>query len=139
MLSQEQLQPIKNYISKFMALPDAVWQPHAACLTRLTLKKGEFLLKSGQVCNHVSFVNYGFLRTFTLVNGEDVTINFSIEGNYVTEYCSFLTRQPTNENVIATTDCELIQLSYENMQRLYKEVPAWQEFGRLISKNTVYC
>lgn len=107
---------------------------HQAVLTRRFLKKGEFLLKAGEVCNHVTFINKGLFRSYMEIDGEEVTTNFAFEGNYVTEYISFVTRQPTTEFIVAMEDGELLQVRYEDLQATYAKAQVWERFGRLIAE-----
>jgi CRP-like cAMP-binding protein len=104
------------------------------CLTVRKLQKGDFLVKAGQVCNHVSFINKGLIRIYYSVDGKDISIGFVGEGEYTSEYESFLTRKPAVQNLEVLSDAELIDLSFDDMQHLYKEYPAFQEFGRKIAE-----
>lgn len=125
---------IRNYISQFLSFTDEEWELHRSLLTRRWLKKGEFLLTAGQVCNHVSFINTGYFRVYNLIEGVERTNNFAFEGNYVTDYCSFLTRQPANDFIVALEDAQVLQLSYDHMQAAFEKSPVWQKFGRLIAE-----
>ncbi len=131
----DEFSSIRNYISKFLSFNDAEWELHQSLLTRKWLKKGELLLTGGQVCNHVSFINTGHFRTYNIVHNEERTSNFAFEGNYVTDYCSFLTRQPSSDFIVAMDDAHVLHLSYENMQSAFEKSPVWQKFGRLIAEH----
>lgn len=125
---------LENYISQFLKVPDEEWAPAWELHTFKDLKKGEFLTKAGRVCNHVSFINHGCFRVHSLIGDKEVTGNFFFENNYTTDYASFLTRSPSSENIQALEEAQVVQLSYEDMQRLYGRHPIWQQFGRLIAE-----
>jgi CRP-like cAMP-binding protein len=125
---------LRRYITQFINVTDEEWRLHEASLRRRNLKKGEYLLKAGDVCQHVSFINYGSFRVYNLIKGEDTTSNFHFEGNYVTDYSSFLTQQPSDDFIIALDDAEVMELHYNDLQPLYEKVPAWQKFGRLMAE-----
>ncbi len=110
------------------------WLAMQEVLTVKQIKKGGYLIKEGQVCNHVSFINRGLVRLFYNSNGKDISVGFLPENNYVSEYESFLTRLPATQNIDALTDTEVIDLSYDNMQPLYKHYPVFQEFGRKMAE-----
>jgi len=103
-------------------------------LTVRQIPKGDFLVKAGQVCQHVSFINIGLVRLYYTVDGKDISIGFVGEGEYTSEYESFLTRSPASQNIGALTDVEVIDLGIDDMQRLYKQFPVFQEFGRKIAE-----
>lgn len=125
---------IREYISRFVNFTEEEWQAHQAMLVRRFLKKGEFVLRAGEVCNHVTFLNKGFVRIYNIVQEEEVTVNFGFNGNYVTDYTSFLTRQPSLDYIVAMEDLEVLQMSYSNMQKGYETCAVWQKFGRLIAE-----
>ena len=104
------------------------------CFTIRQLQKGDFLIKAGQVCRHVYFVNHGLLRIFYSFEGKDISIGFVGTGEYTSEYESFLTRQPAAQNIEALTDVEVVELGFDDVQFLYRQYPAFQEFGRKIAE-----
>lgn len=130
----DEFSQLRKYISQFLEVSEEEWQMHQAVLTRRFLKKGEFLLRAGEVCNHVTFINKGLFRSYMEIEGEEVTTNFAFEGNYVTEYTSFLTRQSSSEFIVAMEDAELLQLRYEDLQAAYAKAQVWERFGRLIAE-----
>ena len=104
------------------------------CLTTRHISKGDYIAKAGQVCQYVSFFNEGLARLYYTVDGKDVSIGFVGKGEYTSEYESFLTRKPAMQNIGALTDVELVDLLYDDMQRLYRQYPVFQEFGRKIAE-----
>ena len=125
---------LQNYIGQFLDVPDEEWEPAWNLYSVRELKKGDFLLKAGQVCKHVSFINQGCFRVHSNIGDTQVTSNFFFANNYGTDYASFLTRTPSPENIQALEDAQVVQLNFENMQRLYQRHPVWQQFGRLIAE-----
>lgn len=104
------------------------------CFTVRQLQKGDFLIKKGQVCRHVSFINKGLVRLYYSFEGKDISIGFIGDGAYASEYESFLTRKPASQNIEALTGVELVDLGYDDMQQLYSQYPSLQEFGRKIAE-----
>ena len=125
---------LRRYVGQFITVTDEEWRLHEAALRRRNLKKGEWLLKKGDVCQHVSFINYGCFRIYNIVKGEELTTDFSFEGNYITDYSSFLTQKPSAAYIIAQEDAEVMELHYNDMQVLYEKIPSWQKYGRLITE-----
>lgn len=126
---------IKAYYYQLVPqITESEWQALEECLIIRQLKKGEFLVKAGQVCKYVSFVNAGLVRLYYSIDGKDISIGFAQKGDYTSEYESFLTRKPAAQNIEALTEVEVIDLGYDDMQRLYKAHPVFQEFGRKIAE-----
>ena len=134
MVSDEEFSRLRAYVNRFMVLPEPDFGAMQQRMVRQTVPKGGHLLKAGEVCTGIAFINKGHLRSHCLVKGEEVTYNFWFEGNFITDYSSFLTRQPSAETHEALDDVEVITVSYEDMQDLYKQFPGWDKFGRLIAE-----
>ena len=122
------------YIHLVPQLTQSEWEALENCLSIRHFKKGDFLVKAGQICKHVSFINSGLVRLYYSVDGKDISIGFAQQGDYTSEYESFLTRKAAAQNIEALTETEVIDLGYDDMQRLYKAHPVFQEFGRKISE-----
>ena len=131
----DEFTPLKHFIDRIVEATEPEWKAHRDCLTRRFLKKGEFLIREGQVSNNVSFVNKGLFRVYKDLNGQEITKHFFFPLEYATEYVSFLTRQPSEIHVKAMEDSELIELHYDKVQILYDHFPVWQKYGRLMAEN----
>lgn len=127
--------PLREFALKFINFSETEWRAFRDLLTRRFLKKGEFLVQSGEVCHYVSFINTGSFRVFLEVNGQEINKHFFFEHEYASDYGSFLTRSPGILNIKALEAAELMELSYEKVQWLYERFPIWQKFGRLIAES----
>jgi CRP/FNR family transcriptional regulator, anaerobic regulatory protein len=126
---------IKSYYRKLVPhIRESELEALESCLSVRQIAKGDFLVKAGQVCKHVSFINSGLVRVYYTTDGKDISIGFAGAGDYTSEYESFLTLKPAAQNIGALTDVEVIDLAFNDMQRLYKQYPVFQEFGRKIAE-----
>lgn len=71
---------------------------------------------------------------FYMIDGREICTGFINENEYISQYDSFLTKQPSTGNIDALEDCELINLSYDDMQAIYKTNPVFERFGRKIAE-----
>ncbi|HEX8278110.1 MAG TPA: Crp/Fnr family transcriptional regulator [Segetibacter sp.] len=127
---------IKAYYKKLVpAITDTELGALEECLTIRRIEKGGFLVRQGQVCNYVTFINEGLVRIFYNADGKDVAIGFIAENEYTSEYESFLTRKPAAQNIDVLSDAVLIDLAYNDVRQLYKTYPSFQEFGRKIAEH----
>lgn len=104
-------------------------------LTTKSLKRKEFLLQQGEICKFASFINKGCLRYFYLVDGEEHTGQFFFENGWYLDYESFLTGKPSKQNIEALEPTDLVVLSKIDLEKLYKEIPKFERFGRLMAEN----
>jgi CRP-like cAMP-binding protein len=56
------------------------------------------------------------------------------QNEYIAQYDSFLLQQPSAGSIDALEDCEMVNLSYADMQLLYRSHPVFQVFGRKIAE-----
>ncbi|NHA05036.1 Crp/Fnr family transcriptional regulator [Mucilaginibacter sp. HC2] len=99
--------------------------------SELNLKSGEYLLRDGQVCKHVAFINKGLVRYFINNDGDERTMFFNKEGEFVCNYISFLPQLPSDKNIQALEATQLYVISYEKLQRFYQEINSGEKFGRV--------
>ena len=65
-------------------------------------------------------------------NEEEATLEFTKEGEFVADYGSFISRQPSIQNIQALEDCEFLVIDYEDLQNLYKKSKNANFLGRMI-------
>jgi CRP-like cAMP-binding protein len=97
-----------------------------------TYHKGDFFLPEGQVCKQVGFVTKGLLRYYINHDGEDKTYDFAQENNFVCNYESFLPQTPSTKIIQALEDCEMLQISFADLQAFYQSVSGAERFGRVV-------
>jgi CRP-like cAMP-binding protein len=96
------------------------------------IKKGDFFLADGQVCRHAGFIAKGLIRYYINHDGEEKTYDFGQENNFVCNYESFLPQTPSTKIIQALEDCEILQISYTDLQLFYQSVKGGERFGRLV-------
>ncbi len=100
-----------------------------------TFKKKEFLLQEGKICNKITFINSGCTRLFYNVEGVENTIQFFFADSWYTDYASFLTGQPSLENMQALEESEVVQFKKEDLYKLYGTMPIFDRVGRIFAEN----
>ncbi len=86
-------------------------------------KKGDVLLKEGQIPTHCFMVVAGCIREYTLVDGEDKTTAFYTEGDKITSYSSEGKSMPSKHFLECAEDC-VLTLSTQNFEdELRKLIP----------------
>lgn len=96
------------------------------------LKKKDFLLQEGQVSKHMRFIAKGSLYAYYIdEKGRENTTQLGIENWWVNDLYSYLSGQPSRMFIQANEETTVIQISKENLEILYKEVPAVSDFWRL--------
>ncbi len=99
------------------------------------IKKKQFLLQEGQICEKITFVNNGCMRLFYNIDGIENTIQFFFGDSWYTDYSSFLTGQPTIENMKALEESEVVQFKKNDLYKLYEVMPVFEKVGRIFAEN----
>lgn len=101
-------------------------------LVRKTIKKGEFVLREGQVARYIYFIEKGIVRSFRYKKGKERTSWIMQEGDVFLSVGSFFSQTPASEAIEALKDCVLYYITYEQLERAYKEFPEFDHHGRII-------
>lgn len=96
------------------------------------LKKNEFFLQEGTFNNQIAFLRKGMIRYFVYKKGEESTLEFTKEGEFIGEYQSFSNRKQSIQNLQAIEDCELLVISYVDLQHFFDISKNGNLIGRLI-------
>jgi len=99
-----------------------------------TYRKGECVLRAGEVAEYVYFLNKGLFRLFYEFKEKVHTSKFFKENEFVASYESFLTRAPSDHSLDALEDSEVLAINYDNLQQLYNNYPVYDRLGRLMAE-----
>lgn len=103
-----------------------------------TFKRKEFLLKEGEVCRYTTFVTEGCLKGFTVdKGGEEHILNFACRDWWIGDIYSLITQKPGMLNIEALAYTEALLLPRDKQQLLYKEVPKFERFFRILTENSL--
>ena len=92
-----------------------------------TYARGEYLIREGQVEQHVYIITSGAVRVFHVSEFEEQTIRFGYEGSIITSLASFITGKPSElfiESLRKTT------VSLVSKKQLYETVHSNTEYLR---------
>ncbi len=126
-------------IGKHIILSDEA-KEYFQCLLREELRtKNEFLLRQGEPCKDIYFVNSGILRAYFLnPMGKESTIMFAVKDWWITDMYCFLNELPAMVNIQVVENCCILKLSKEHLDQLYIDKPEFNKFFRILMQNA-YC
>ncbi|SDC32594.1 Crp/Fnr family transcriptional regulator [Niabella drilacis] len=101
-------------------------------VTRELLKK-DYLLKRGQVCEYIYFVERGLLRCFYEKNDEQITSWFMKEEDVIIAVNSFFNQSPSEENIVALEHTLLHGIHFEQLQEIYSRFIEFNIVGRILT------
>ena len=102
------------------------------------VKKRQFLLEEGEVCKHSSFVTEGCLKAFSVdKEGVEHILSFACSDWWIADMYSLISQKPAILNIEALADTEVLMLSRDAQQQLFKRVPAFERFFRILIENSL--
>ena len=130
-------QSILKNVAKHISLEKEEQQYFTSLLRPKELPKKDFLLREGQSCKTINYVQSGALRAFFQdTEGRDSTIMFAIRDWWITDMYCFITEQPAMQNIIAIEDSAVLQLKKTDLENLYLAIPKFERFFRIIMQNS---
>lgn len=125
---------LKVYCKSFVPLTDTELELVNKYFETKSVKKKEFLLQEGKVCNFIGFITDGAMRHFHIKNGEEKTCDLSFENSWITDFQSFTHDTICIMNLQAIEDSNIIIIKKENLYKLYSECNKYETFGRLMAE-----
>jgi len=99
-----------------------------------TLLRREILHDTNAVCGNVYFLEEGIIRYFQVEDGEEVTGQFFFSGGWYTDLESFISNSNSRQTAQAIEHSSLLCISKQDLEKLYKEVPQFERFGRFLAE-----
>ena len=128
-----ELTPLFNYLNKYVSLTVEEETVLTSKIRIRTYNKGQFVVQNGDICRYESFVLYGSLKTFYIDNeGQEHIVMFAIENWWTADLGSFIEQSPADYNVQCLEKSVLAQLSYDDLEQLYLQIPKLERFFRII-------
>ncbi len=119
-------------LSKLYPLSEELKNEIRKLTFRISLKKGELLVKEGDICSNMYFIIKGLTRGFVIKGKQEITTWISVEEDWETAISSFFRGLPATENIQALENCMLEGLSEKNLQYLSDKFPEVHIFMRYI-------
>ncbi len=127
---------ILAHVAKHITLNKEEIDYFLSLLQTKNIKRKEFLLQANEIGKTENFITRGCLRTYTIDNnGTEHILMFGVENWWVGDLCSFLTQLPATLFIDALEDTEVLQITKENLEKLYENVPKFERFFRIIIQN----
>lgn len=119
-----------KYIQSLSPLSKDSWDLLQTALTKQTFKKNEFLLKEGQVCNYLFYIDSGYCRSFCEIDGQEKNTGFFFENEIATDLDSFGSGKKSAVNIIACEPLTVVLFDKEKLFLITKESPEIEALGR---------
>jgi CRP-like cAMP-binding protein len=128
---------LQNQINSIVSLSNEEWNQFLPFIESKNLKRNSYLLKEGQICDSIAFINSGILIYFKLLdNGKEVTTDFAFKNDWVTDNQSRLINMPSEINIKAIVPSELLIIKNKDLQYLFDTVPKIERLSRILMEQS---
>jgi CRP-like cAMP-binding protein len=125
---------LKKYCQQVVSLTDKELALIDTYFEERLVKKKDYLLQDGKVCNFIAFIAEGSIRHFHVKDGVEKTCDVSFENSWVTDFQSFTYNTSSIMNLQAMEDTTMFLIRKENLYKLYTECNKYETFGRLMAE-----
>lgn len=102
------------------------------------VRKRQFILNAGDVCQHFTFVEKGMLRSFsTDDNGHEHVVQFAVEGWWISDLGSFISGDSSIYNIEALEDSEVLNLTKSQLEEMTAKLPCMEHYFRVLMQNNI--
>jgi CRP-like cAMP-binding protein len=101
-------------------------------IVREQQSKRTLLLKRGQVCNRMYFVEQGLIRSYYYKRKREITNWFMPEHSFIISVKSFFHQKPSLEDIEVLEDATLLSINYQDLQYLFNTYPHYNFTGRVL-------
>lgn len=106
---------------------------NAISLTK-TYKKGDFLLRQGDVCRYSFTIQKGILRKYYLHDGKEIITEFFFKDDLAVSFDSYSLQKPGKEFIQALTDTIVLQTDFAAFQHAKVNYPKLIELDLLLTE-----
>jgi len=126
---------LKN-IEKHISLSNAEKERFISALHLKNIEKKNLLLRQGQLCKSLYFVESGSLRAFNInEDGKESTIMFAVTDWWVTDMYAFAKQKPALVSIEAIHDSRLMGINFEVLEELFIKIPKLERLFRILFQN----
>lgn len=129
---------MENIISKIREdypVSDAALDLLRECLIPCRFPSKHLLVSEGCFVRHAFFIEHGLTRSYWMVDGEEITTSFSVEGGIVFSMDEMYYGTESEEYVQTLEPFEGYAIKLTDLLRLFMENLEWANWARVIHQN----
>jgi CRP-like cAMP-binding protein len=127
---------LESFLSYY--LPDEDLQPFLQCFHEIKVRSNSHLLKPGQDCNYIAFIEQGCFRVYYYNRNEkEITTWFSFSEMVITDLLGYYTSGKAQFYVEALEDGVIYKIRKQELETIYNKYPVYREFGRKFAEEAL--
>ena len=110
---------VLRYINNRIQIPERDLEEAFQYSTVKNYWKGDYVLKIGDYCRFIGFLNSGLIVNTIIDDGKEIACNFIFENCFFTYTEGIASNTPSHKNSIALEDCEMLVLDKEKLPVIF--------------------
>lgn len=125
------MQTLINNIKKSISLSEGAENHIYSIAKEISVRKGEILIREGQIVNKTFFVTDGCIRSFCIdKNGKEHTLQFAIKGWWISDFIAIYNDELANLTVECIKDSKIIEFKSNDLKEIHTLFPEFEPFQR---------
>ncbi|AZQ61697.1 Crp/Fnr family transcriptional regulator [Flammeovirga pectinis] len=133
------MENFRHHISQLIDISEIEWNSIKEVTVQEYFNAKETILDVGKIAKNIYFIKKGLIRSFYLLNGQEINTYFACDNQFISSYASFIAQQPSLEQLEAIVKTEVLSIPYEKLNALYKQHPKLEKLGRIIAEKNYLC
>ena len=121
-----------DYFSKFTNLMEEEVDALMESMNIKEMKKNELLLQQGYKNTDTFFILKGLIRQYKLQDGDEITINFFTENQWIIALASFSENNLAGEYLVCEEDTFVVVGNEEKAQDIFRKFPRLETVSRAV-------
>jgi len=122
----------RNYFESRFPLSDEEFAFAQTLFIPKELKKGDFILREGEIAKTGAFVAKGCLRSYSIdQKGKEHILQFAAEDWWISNMDSMMSQQPSTYFIDAIEDSEVLLIDRPSFQKMMEQVPSFANSFRV--------
>jgi len=122
-------------IKRYVTLNKEETERLRAIIRTTKIRKRQFIDQPNYVCQYRNYVVKGAFRSYFIdADGKEHTVQIAIEDWFVSDFYSYITQTPATLFVEALEDSVILQMTYDDIEGLCKEIHALSEYFRITTE-----
>jgi CRP-like cAMP-binding protein len=130
------IEPIIKHFTNYLPLNEAEIKELESKLFERNIKRKQFILQEGDLCQHYTFVVQGCFKMYKVdQNGSEHNLQFSIENGWIGDLGSFYSDKPSQLFIEAVEPSIILQIEKSNLFHLYTNYLVFNRIFRVLVEN----
>jgi len=130
---------LRKYMNRVTSsiISDDEFNHFPEAFTPKKVKKRQFILHEGSICQYSAFIVKGAMRQYTIdTRGVEHIVRFGIENWWMSDRESFMMLTPSPYNIDAVEDCDLLVTTNEQIAKLTEVSPAIKRMSQELDRRS---